>query len=83
MLNYCGYNTFLGGGLYDNDLEFTASYQAVDICKQVSRFHLEDGLLLHLGHLYVLLDECEKIIWEACYNLMVRHFDMHKIMEIQ
>jgi hypothetical protein len=83
MLNYCGYETCEWPKLYDNDIDFVATYQIVDICKQVLDFHLKDRLLCHLGHPYVPSNKCEKLIWEVHYSLVVGHFDVEKIMEIQ
>ena len=48
----------------------------------VTNFHIQDGLLCHLGHLYVLESECAKLIWEAHYSHMAGHFGPEKIVVI-
>jgi hypothetical protein len=45
-------------------------------------FHIQDGLLCHLGHLYVPVRKCEKMIWEAHYSRMTRHFGVKKTLVI-
>jgi hypothetical protein len=45
----------------------------------VANFHLEDGLLWRVGHLYVLSSEREKIIWESHYSQVVGHFSIKMI----
>jgi hypothetical protein len=44
----------------------------------VDNFHLQDGLLCHLGHIYVPSSERLKLIWEAHYSQVVGHFDIEK-----
>jgi hypothetical protein len=45
-------------------------------------FHIQDGLLCHLGHLCVPTRECAKLIWEAHYSWMAGHFGMEKIVVV-
>jgi hypothetical protein len=40
----------------------------------VDNFHLQDGLLCRLGHIYVPSSERAKLIWEAHYSLVAGHF---------
>jgi hypothetical protein len=41
-------------------------------------FHIQDGMLCHLVHLFVPASEHEKLIWEAHYSRMTRHFGVEK-----
>jgi hypothetical protein len=51
--------------LYHNDIDFGATYQTLGIDTPIANFHLQDGLLCHLGHLYVPSSKHAKMIWEA------------------
>jgi hypothetical protein len=44
----------------------------------VDNFHLQDGLLCHLGHICVPSSERAKLIWEAHYSRVAGHFDIEK-----
>jgi hypothetical protein len=68
--------------LYNNGFEFAATYQTSREGKIVPYFHLHDGLLCHLSHLFVPSRECEKLIWEAHYNRAARHFVIDKTMAV-
>jgi hypothetical protein len=46
----------------------------------VTNFHIQDGFLCHLGHLYVPTSERAKMIWEAHYSRMEKHFSVEKTM---
>jgi hypothetical protein len=48
----------------------------------VTEFHLQDGLLCHLSHLYVPSSEWAKLIWEYHYNQMVGHFGVENIVVV-
>ena len=48
--------------LYKNDLEFGHTYKTLLEGTQVPKFHLQDALLCHLGHLCVSSSEHAKII---------------------
>ncbi len=50
--------------------------------KQVEYFHLQDTLLCYLGHLCVHSSECAKLIWEAHYTHVARHFGVEKTMVV-
>jgi hypothetical protein len=45
-------------------------------------FHIQDGLLFHLGHLCVHTSVCANIIWEAHYSRMAEYFGMEKTVVI-
>jgi hypothetical protein len=40
----------------------------------VDNFHLQDGLLCHLGHICVPSSERAKMIWESHYSWVAGHF---------
>jgi hypothetical protein len=44
----------------------------------VDNFHLQDGLLCHLGHICVPSSERAKMIWEAHYSRVAGHFGVEK-----
>ena len=68
VLNSCGKKTFDWPLLYESDLEFNHTYQALLGGTQVPNFHLQDALLCHPGRLCVPSSERAKMIWEAHYS---------------
>jgi hypothetical protein len=48
----------------------------------VTNFHIQDGLLCHLGHLCVPSREHMKLIWEAHYSRVAGHFGIEKIVAV-
>jgi hypothetical protein len=48
----------------------------------IANFHIQDGLLSCLGHLYVPSSEHEKLILEAHYSQVVGHFGIEKIVAV-
>jgi len=46
----------------------------------VDNFYLQDRLLCHLGHLCVPSREHVKLIWEAHYSQVARHFGIENTM---
>jgi hypothetical protein len=68
--------------LYERDPNFTTTYQMLGTNTVVIDFHLQDGLLCHLGHLCVPSSERVKLIWEAHYIRVAGHFDIEKIVEV-
>jgi hypothetical protein len=53
VLDSCGHETFGWPQLYETDPDFTTTYQMLGANAVVTNFHLQDGLLCHLGHIYV------------------------------
>jgi hypothetical protein len=53
VLNSCGHETSGWPQLYERDPDFSATYQMLGANTVVTDFHLQDGLLCHLGHLCV------------------------------
>ena len=49
---------------------------------KVPKFHLQDALLCHMGHLCVPLSEHAKMIWEVHYSRVARHFGAEKTVAI-
>jgi hypothetical protein len=68
--------------LYQQDPDFTTTYQLLGTGVTVTDFHIQDGLLCHLGHLCVPASEHAKLIWEAHYSRMAGHFGMEKTVVI-
>ena len=82
IINSCGHETFDLSLLYKSDLEFVHTYKTLLEGTQVPKFHLQDALLCHLGHLCVPSSERAKMIWEAHYSQVVGHFEVKKIVAI-
>ena len=80
VLNSCGIDTSGWSQLYANNLDFATTYQVVSIGTSVTNFHLQDGLLCHLGHLCVPSSEHAKIIWEAHSSRVAGHFGVDKMV---
>jgi hypothetical protein len=64
------------------DPDFTTTYHLLGTGVNVTDFHIQDGLLCHLGHLCVPTSECAKMIWEAHYSRMAGHFGMEKTVVV-
>jgi hypothetical protein len=48
----------------------------------VTNFHLQYGLLCHLGHLYIPSSEHAKLIWEAHYSRVAGQFGVENIVVV-
>jgi hypothetical protein len=53
VLDSCEHETYGWPQLYEIDPNFTTTYQMLGANKVVDNFHIQDGLLCHLGHIYV------------------------------
>jgi hypothetical protein len=82
VLHSCWHEAFEWPQLYQQDPDFTTTYQLLGTCVNVIDFHIQDGLLYHLSHLCGPASEREKIEWESNYIRMPRHFSMEKNMVI-
>jgi hypothetical protein len=82
VIHSCGHEASEWHQLYQRDPNFTTPYQLLGIGVNATNFHIWDGLLCHMGHLYVPASERAKMIWEAHYSRMARHFFMEKTMVI-
>jgi hypothetical protein len=82
MLHSYGHEASEWPQLYQRDPNFTTTYQLLGTGANVTNFHIQDGLLCHLGHLCVPTREHAKMIWEAHYSWMAGHFGVEKIVVI-
>ena len=82
VLDSCGHETSGWSQLYANDPDFAITYEVVITGTPVANFHLQDGLLCHLGHLCVPSREREKLIWESHYSQVGGHFGVDKMVEL-
>ena len=51
--------------LYKSDHDFATTYQMLGTCDIVIEFHIQYGILCHMGNICVPSREHEKLIWEA------------------
>jgi hypothetical protein len=82
VLNSCGHETSGWPQLYERDPDFTATYQMLGTNTTVTDFHLQDGLLCHLGHLCIPSSERAKLIWESHYSRVAGHFGIEKTVAV-
>jgi hypothetical protein len=48
----------------------------------VANFHIQEGLLFCLGHLYDPSRRHTNLIWEAHYSQVVGHFGVEKVVAV-
>lgn len=82
VLPSCGHEAFKWPQIYQQDPNFATTYHVLGTVVNVTDFHIQDGLLCHLGHLYVSASEHAKMILEAHYSQMAWHFGVDKTMVI-
>ena len=82
VLDSCSHETCGWSQLYDSDPEFSPTYRAICVGTLVANFHLHDGLLCRLGHIYVPSSERAKMIWEAHYSRVAGHFGTEKTVAV-
>jgi hypothetical protein len=82
MLHSCGHETLEWPQLYQQDLDFATTYQLLGTGATVTDFHIQYGLLCHMGHLCVPTSKRANMIWEAHYIRVVGHFGVEKIVVI-
>jgi hypothetical protein len=80
VLDSCDHETSIWPQLYEIDPDFATTYQMLGANVVVDNFHLQDGLLCHLGHIFVPSSERVKLIWEAHYSRVAGHFGVEKIV---
>jgi hypothetical protein len=78
VLESCGHETYGWPQIYETDLDFATTYQMLGENIVVDNFHLQDGLLCHLFHIYVPSSKQAKLIWEAHYSRVPEHFGIEK-----
>jgi hypothetical protein len=82
VLHSCGHEASKWPQLYQHDLDFATTYHLLGTGMNVTDFHIQDGLLCHMGHLCVPASEHAKFIREAHYSWMAGHFGVEKIVAI-
>jgi hypothetical protein len=82
VLHSRGHETSEWPQLYQQDPDFTITYQLLGTGTTVTDFHIQDKILCHLGHLCVPTREHAKLIWEAQYSRVAGHFGVEKTMVI-
>ena len=82
VLNFCGHETSDWPLLYKSDPELSHTYQTLLEGNPVPKFHLQDVLLCHMGHLCVPSSEHAKMIWEAHCSRVAGHFEVEKIVAV-
>jgi hypothetical protein len=82
VLDSCSHKTSGWPYLYETDPDFSTTYQMLGMNSVVANFHIQDGLLSRLGHLCVPSSEEEKMIWEAHYSQVERHFGVKKTIAV-
>jgi hypothetical protein len=82
VLDSCGHETSGWPHLYETDPDFSTTYQMLGANSVVANFHLQDGLLCHLGHLCIPSSEHAKMIWEAHYSRVAGHFGIEKTVAV-
>ena len=80
VLNYCGHETSGWSQLYASDPDFATTYQVVSVGTPIANFHLQDGLLCHLGHLCVPSRQRVKMISKSHYIQVAGHFGVDKMV---
>jgi hypothetical protein len=82
VLESYGHETSGWSQFWARDPDFATTYQAVSEGTPVENFHLQDGLLCHLGHLSVPSSEHARLIWESHYSRVVGHFGVEKTVAV-
>jgi hypothetical protein len=80
VLDSCDHETSGWPQLYETDPNFATTYQMLGANVVVDKFHLQDGFLCRLGHIYVSSSEQAKLIWESHYSRVAGHFSIEKTM---
>jgi hypothetical protein len=78
VLHSCGHEAYEWPQLYQQYPDFATTYQLLGTGASLTDFNIQDRLLCHMGHLYVLASECANLIWESHYSQVVGHFGMEK-----
>jgi hypothetical protein len=78
VLDSCDHEISGWPQLYEIDSKFSTTYKMLGANAVVINFHLQDGLLCHLVHIYVPSSKRVKLIWEAYYSRVARHFGVKK-----
>jgi hypothetical protein len=82
VLHSYGHETSEWPQLYKQDLDFTTTYQLLGTCTTVTDFQIQDIILCHLAHMCFPTSEHAKMILEAHYSWVVRHFGIEKTVAV-
>jgi hypothetical protein len=82
MLHSCGHESYEWPQIYQQDPDFSTTYQLLGTGVNATDFHIYDRLLFHLGHLCVPASECAKMIWESHYCQMAGDFGVEKTLVV-
>jgi hypothetical protein len=82
ILHSCGHEASKWPQLYQQDPDFATTFHLLGTSANVTNFHIQDGLLCHMGHIYVPASERAKLIWEDHYSRMAGHFCMEKYVVV-
>jgi hypothetical protein len=82
VLHSYGNEAFEWPQLYQQDPDFATTYKLLGTGTIVTNFHIQDGLLCNMGHLFVPASKRANMIWESHYSQVVGHFGMEKTMAI-
>jgi hypothetical protein len=82
VLNSCNHESSMWPQLYERDHEFSVTYQMLGANTTIIDLHIQDGFLYHIGHLCIPSRELAKMILEAHYSWVARHFGVEKIVVV-
>jgi hypothetical protein len=82
FLNSYGHEMSGWPQLYNDDANFIVFYHTLSVGKTIPKFHLRDGLLCHLSHLFVPSSDHENMIWKYHYSEAMGHFGVDKIVAV-
>jgi hypothetical protein len=68
VIHSCGHETSEWPQLYQKDPDFTSTHQLFGTGATFTNFHIQDGILCHLGHLCVPTRKCANMILESHYS---------------
>jgi hypothetical protein len=80
VLQSCGHEASEWPQLYQQDSDFTTTYQLLGTSTTITYFHIQNELLFHMVHICVPTSEHEKMIWESHYSQMAGNFGVEKIL---
>jgi hypothetical protein len=78
VIDSCNHETYGWPQIYEIDPEFTTTYQMLGTNATVTNFHLKDGSLCRLSHIFIPSTERVKLIWESHYIWVESDLDIEK-----
>jgi hypothetical protein len=82
VLESCSHETSKWPHLYEKYRDFANTYQMFCTNKDVTNFHLQDGMLCHMVHLCVPSSEQVNLVWESHYSQEAGHFSVEKTVAV-